>query len=276
MEVQNSYVEYVRNRVLNAFKDLEFVEEGHKYYLHGEELICVSELTHQFAAKFNTEKIAYNYAKKHGNTPEYWKECWRKKSEDASTAGTLVHEFGESYTLIKSGHPELIPESCKEKYKDGVLIPTCPKEEAVLKFWNELPDNYHFVLAETKVFSGINPEKPKLRHNYAGTFDLLCYYEDKEHPENSGLVIFDYKTNAELENAYNRRNGRMLYSPFGTMVDESLSLYTLQLSCYQIPLEDIGLKVVDRRIVWLKDDNGVGKYEIIPVKDVSIRLRAVV
>ena len=93
MESENGYTEYARKTILDAFKDLEFVEEGHKYFLHGEELICVSELTHQFAEKFNTEKIAARYAKKHGETPEYWKECWRQNSERAATAGSLVHEF---------------------------------------------------------------------------------------------------------------------------------------------------------------------------------------
>ena len=39
-----------------------------------------------------------------------------------------------------------------------------------------------------------------------------------------------------------------------------------------MPLEDIGLKVIARRIVWLKDD---GTYELIPVKDVTKQLREV-
>jgi hypothetical protein len=37
-------------------------------------------------------------------------------------------------------------------------------------------------------------------------------------------------------------------------------------------LEDIGLKVIARRIVWLKDD---GDYELIPLQDVTNRLRQV-
>ena len=44
----------------------------------------------------------------------------------------------------------------------------------------------------------------------------------------------------------------------------------LQLSCYQIPLEDIGLKVIGRRIIWLKDD---GTYEKISLQDVTQKLR---
>ena len=62
----------------------------------------------------------------------------------------------------------------------------------------------------------------------------------------------------------------MLFAPFNDMYAESLSLYTLQLSAYQIPLEDIGLKVVARRIIWLRDN---GEYELIPVNDVTNQLR---
>lgn len=64
----------------------------------------------------------------------------------------------------------------------------------------------------------------------------------------------------------------MLYPPFDDLYDESLGLYTLQLSCYQIPLEDIGLKVIARRIIHLKDD---GTYELIAVPNVTDKLRKI-
>ena len=54
------------------------------------------------------------------------------------------------------------------------------------------------------------------------------------------------------------------------MYDEPLSMYTLQLSAYQIPLEDIGLKILGRRVIWLKDD---GTYEIVPIDNVTAKLR---
>jgi hypothetical protein len=39
-----------------------------------------------------------------------------------------------------------------------------------------------------------------------------------------------------------------------------------------MPLEDIGLKVIARRLIWLKED---GTYELIPTKDVTKELREV-
>ena len=175
---------------------------------------------------------------------------------------------------LRNGHPELITEDCKSKFiaDKNWLIPTRNKEESVIKFWDDLPPSFHFVLAETKVYSGVNPNVEKLNQNYAGTFDLLFYYKDENDDSKSGLVIFDYKTNAELKKEFSRSNGKMLLPPFEDLYEEPLSYYTLQLSCYQIPLEDIGLKVIGRRIIWLKDD---GTYEKIPLSDVTQKLRKV-
>ena len=265
----------IRNKILNEFKDLEFIEDGHKYFLNGVQLPSVSEITHKFCQyPFDSKEQAITYAERHGETPQHWMDEWEFKKLRATISGTLTHEYGESLGWLRNNHPEFITESCKNKYiKDkNWLIPTRPKEEAVLKFYNELNPNLHFVLAETKVYTGKNLELTNLKQNYCGTFDLLMYYDNPINKDKSGLVIMDYKTNKELTNDYNRENWRFLLPPFGELYDESLSYYTLQLSCYQIPLEDIGLKIIGRRIIWLKDNCD---YELIPIQDVTKRLRMV-
>lgn len=275
VEGEPKEVTKIRNKILKEFNDLVFVEEGHKYFLNGEQLPSVSEVTHKFSQyPFDSEERAVAYAEKNGETPQYWLDKWRFTSLKATTSGTLTHEYGEGLGWLRNGHPEFLPDSCKPKYiKDkGWLIPTRPKEEAVLKFYDELHPNLHFVLAETKVYTGKNPKLTNLQQNYCGTFDILFYYKDPNNDENSGLCIFDFKTNKDLRKDFSRENGRFLLPPFGDLYEESLSFYTLQLSCYQIPLEDIGLKVIARRIVWLKDD---GTYELLPLQDVTDRLREV-
>ena len=265
----------IRQKILDEFKDLVFIDEGHKYFLNGKQLPSVSEITHNFCQyPFDTEEQAARYAEKHGETPQHWIDEWRFTNLKATTSGTLTHEFGESLGWIRNGHPEFITESCKSKYvKDkNWLIPTRPKEEAVLKFYDDINENLHFVLAETKVYTGKNKELTNLKQDYCGTFDILFYYKDPVDDERSGLCIFDFKTNKELTKDYSRENGKMLLAPFGDYYEEPLSYYTLQLSSYQIPLEDIGLKVIARRIVWLRDD---GTYELLPLQDVTDRLREV-
>lgn len=185
----------IRKKILSEFGDLKFIEEGHKYFLNGEQLPSVSEITHRFSHEFNTDEQAERYAMKHGETAEYWKDRWRWNSLLATTKGTLVHEYGESLGWLRNGHPEKITPNnvCKYIKDKNWLIPTRKKEEAILKFYDELNENLHFVLAETKVYTGKNKLLTNLHQNYCGTFDILFYYKDPKNDRNSGLVIFDYK-----------------------------------------------------------------------------------
>ena len=98
----------IREKILNSFKDLIFVEEGHKYFLHGKELQSVSHVTHQFEPQSDWELIAENYARKNGKTKEYWQAQWEYNSLKATIRGTLVHEYGESMAWLRSGYPEKI------------------------------------------------------------------------------------------------------------------------------------------------------------------------
>ena len=266
------FIAEARRKVLREFGDLEFYEEGHIYLLHGQSLHSVSGIGHRFIREpFDEEMQAARYAKKHGKTAEYWIQQWRENSFRATTLGTKTHEYGESLGYLRCGHPEFIRPVIKPQYMPeyNYLAPIHPKEEAVRKFFDDMPATMHLVLNETKVYSGKNPDASKnLRELICGTFDML-YYDD----EMNGFVILDYKTNASLHSDYNRRFGRILLPPFDDMIEEDKSLYTIQLSLYSLMLEDIGLNVVDRRIVWLTND---GNYEIISVPDVSERLRKVI
>lgn len=262
-----------RAKILETFKDLQFFEEGHKYFLHGEQIISVTTLMKIFEEQDDFDCIAERYAEKNGETKEYWLDKWKYNNLIATTTGTLVHEFGESLGWLKNGHPELITDSCKPKYnkEKNWLIPTRKKEEAIVKFMEDLPPSYHLVLNEARVYSGLNEnEEMNPKQRYCGTFDMLFYYDGEGDKDKAGFVIFDYKTNRSLTNDFARTNGKFLKEPFVNMFAESLSEYTLQLSAYQIPLEDIGLKIIGRRLIWLKDD---GTYEKIPLDDMSKTLR---
>lgn len=276
VEGEPKIVTEIRQQVIEAFKDLEFFEEGHQYFLRGEELPSVSGVTHNFKPPFDSDKIAKNYAKNHGKTKEYWQDKWKFKNLMATTRGTLIHSWAENYAYVKMGHPEFITPDCIGKYipEKNWLIPTRPKEEAVLKFYNDLNPNFWIVMPETRVYSRIGTLEGKLKQDYCGCFDLLLYYLDPNNPENpyNGLWILDWKNNESLFTEYNQTHNKMCLKPFDDLVDEAFSMYELQLSCYQMPLEAIGLEIKGRKVIWLKDDC---TYQLFDTRDFTTRLKEV-
>lgn len=265
-----------REKIIREFEDLEFYEDGHIYLLHGKQLCSVSGIGHRFIAEPFEEQIqAERYAQKHGETAEFWLHAWHCNSFKATTLGTKTHEFGESLGYLRAGHPEFIRDSVRTQYNEELdyLAPIHPKEEAVVKFMDALPPSFHLVLNETKVYSGKNPIAEKnLTEQICGTFDMLYYYDGNGDESKAGFVVLDYKTNKELFSEYNNKYGKVLLPPFNDMIEQDLSLYTIQLSLYALMLEDIGLRVLDRKIIWLKND---GEFEKFSVPDVSDRLREV-
>ena len=264
-----------RQDILNAFADLEFYEEGHRYVLNGKEITqSVSGIGHRFI-RFPFDEIAQSerYAQRNGMTPEYWRLKWHRNSFRATTLGTKTHEYGESLGYLRAGLPELILPSMRVQYSKeyNYLAPIHPKEEAVLKFMRELPSSMHLVLNETKVYSGKNPDPSRnLKELICGTFDMLYWYDGDGDASKAGYIILDYKTNNNLYSTYNQEHHRTLLPPFDDFIEQDVSLYTIQLSLYAIMLEDIGYKVIDRRLVWLTNE---GEYQIVPVPDVTERLR---
>lgn len=265
-----------RQLILDEFKDLEFHEEDHKYLLHGKQLPSVSGIGHRYIKEpFDEQKQAIAYAQKNGETAAYWIQKWRCNSFRATTLGTKTHEYGESLSYIKAGHPEFIRDSVRVQYLAcyKYLAPIHPKEEAVAKFFDELPTSYHLVLNEAKVYSGKNPDESKnLKEQICGTFDMLYWLDGDGDHSKAGFVILDYKTNGNLYNEYNRKHNRVLLSPFSNIIEEDYGLYIIQLNLYALMLEDIGLPVIAKKIVWLKED---GTYQIVDVPNIIEIIRNV-
>jgi hypothetical protein len=269
-------VEEIRQKILNTFNDLTFLPEPHKYFrnIDGIEIehIPVTKLIENFEPYVDWETVTKNYADKLNLTVEDVKRDWHYKNIKGTNAGTGVHLYGESWHYFLTDKLDEIDDIIKPQLQDGYLLPHSPKEEAIMHFNEDLfeVEDMFPVLAETRVYSGVNPNLPKFITDYAGTFDELYYYHNKVDEEKSGLIIFDYKTNIDLYNEYNRRHNKCLLYPFENLINENKSVYTGQLSLYQIPLEDIGFKVLGRRIIWVKPD---GTYEKLKLDDVSSTMR---
>ena len=62
--------ESIRGEILTKFKGLEFVEEGHKYFLNGKEMECVSNVAHKFQEHIDTRQLATETFERNFNKPK--------------------------------------------------------------------------------------------------------------------------------------------------------------------------------------------------------------
>ena len=267
-------IERIRKLIKDSYSNkLQFIEESHQYFLDGVEFTCVSDMVAKWSS-VDEEAMLDNCAQKamnprypnykyHGMTKEEIKAQWDEIKNKACTFGTSVHAFGESMFYYMSGQDDKILPECKDKFDENGPKPSCPQEEAIVKFWNDIPESIIPVLAETKVFNTNTAP-------YAGTFDILFYYYNEKNLEKNGLILGDYKTNYSLSNDYARSIGQMMNYPFNDLYEESLSHYYLQLSFYQYPMEQLGLKVIGRRLIHVKDD---GTYDKVKVPNMVGRIK---
>ena len=226
----------VQSKIQNAFLDLEFEEGRQLYKVKNKLLTSTTAMIKQHTPDFNEKEIAGNVARKlQVKTNEVLLE-WKNKREKAAYQGTKVHLFAENYIV------------------DNELVPTCRQEEAVKKFIQEniLSGKYTVLTTELKMYSE--------KYGYAGTSDLLLWDNELEE-----IVIADYKTNYDLDKQYG-----YLLEPFSYTPNTPYCKYQIQLSYYQILLEEIELYAKQRVIIWLKTD---GTYELRNCTDFTSTLK---
>ena len=194
----NPKYEKIREVIKSDFSGLTFIEEGHKYFLNGKPMTCVSDVTHLFQEHFDSPTKAIETSARNFNdpeskyfrmTPEQILESWKKISDEACEHGTFTHECGESLFYYMTGQIDKILPGFKDRLtEDGGFMLLYPKEEAAGKFYEDIPECIVPILAETKVYDE--------ELGYSGTFDILFYYDatlDGKNPEKSGLMVMDWK-----------------------------------------------------------------------------------
>lgn len=231
-------MENLQQQVQEPFKTIQFKEKEHEYFVEGKKLDkSVSGLIEEYYEEFDTEKIAPFTARKFGKSVEEVLAEWAATNKEAIDRGNRVHLFGEEYQFNRT------------------LTPSCPQELAVTKFWNDMPEHIISVAAELRMY-----HFTKL---FAGTADILLY-----DTKTNTFIIADYKTNKDL---YKNYKGKTMLAPFTHYLDSPLNHYQLQLSFYQLLLEQIGVQVSKRIIVWLRLD---GTYDMIETEDLTAKLKS--
>lgn len=264
-----------RELLFNKFSNIKFEEDGHKYFVSDvdgniSEYTPVSSIIKKYEIPFETEKIALNYAVKHNLSKEDVIRDWKYNNLCSTITGSRVHLYGEGMTWLKAGINDKIPNECMKQYisEYNWLIPTSKKEESIKKFYDELSDKIIPVGAEFKMSSQY-VQNCSLK--ICGTADILFYFKNDKDESKNGFIIGDWKTNKDLFSDYKRKHNITMLPPFDDMIDEDFSHYTIQFNLYQIMMESIGINVIGRRLIWLKEDG----YEVFKINDIRDKIRKI-
>lgn len=269
-------ISVIRDNIKNYFSNLEFVEDGHKYYLHlangnTKEMNSVSSVCHMFEPEVDWETILTKKAEKLGVDKEYLRRQWRENNITSTSNGSLTHLFAEAYMYFFMGKIDEMPEIIKKmQYEDGYLIPYGNKQKAIEKYYEDMFNihNFYPIMPETQIYIDSDNNPYNISIDISGTFDALFAFITKE--GKIKLSVRDWKTNKSLVNDFNQKNNNNLLKPFNEFIDQPKSVYTIQLSLYQLGIEQLGYDVVDRKLLWLKED---GNYEKIDVPDIREELK---
>jgi len=230
-------MELFKKTITDTFQGLTFEETAHKYCVDGKPLsTSVSGCIKQFYEPFDAKAKAEEWAITKNIPAEETLAEWKKVNDESKDRGHRVHTFAENYF-----------------YNRG-LTPSCPQEVAVIKFWKGLPEWIIPVATELQMYH--------LQQFFGGTADLLLF-----DTRTQTYVIADYKTNKDLHKNF---MGKRMLPPFGHLLDCPLSHYKIQLSYYQILLEQVhGIEVSRRVVVYLGLD---GEYSLYDCEDLTQEL----
>lgn len=222
--------------IKNYFNDLSFDEDNHIYRVSGEQcLISVSQMPKNFYLPFDVEYYSKQKAITSCKTPEQIKKEWKLYALERASFGTQVHAFAEQYAYNKT------------------LLPSNPQEEAVIRFFLNLPKYYTHMLPEFRMYHK--------EYFFSGSADLFAYNN-----KTKKFDVFDYKTSKDLYKFY----GDYMLEPFSSFKNISYNHFVITLSLYQILFEQTKHKVGNRYIVWLTPS---GKVKVLPCEDVTKDLK---
>lgn len=223
-------VEEIQQKIRVAFEKLSFDEATHSYFVDGNRLGSVSKQIEKVVEKVDFDTISVFCAAKEDVPVETIRKRWKDENTKSVVKGHRVHSFAETEML----NPEL------------------PEEHAALMFHQTLDkERYKIVDKEIRMYY-LDYHKLPL----AGTADLLLYDTLTD-----TLVICDYKTNKDLFKNY---KGKTLLSPFETLLEHPYNKYQIQFTLYQILVEQIGIKVSERWLIYL---NKEGEYQVFKTYD---------
>ena len=268
--------EKIRQELKEAFDGIKFIEDTHRYFYKGQELVATSNVCHLFRNYFDSDVQAERCSNKYWDdesskyyhmTKQEILDAWEANSLRATTHGTKVHLFGQNvgnWLLFKEelfeGDFEVHVDEDGREYVET----TEPKEIAILKYFKALPLSIIPIQFEIQMFS--------LKYGISGTADLLFLHDpDVEKDDNydvikNRLYLMDYKglpidtpilTTEGWKTMGTISEGDFVYDKDGKQVKV---LHTSDIHynpCYRITFDNGDSIVADHEHRWLVNSNGV-------------------
>jgi len=251
--------------------NIQFVEEGHKYFIKTEpdtKYTSVTTWNHSHFPHFDADKIITNMMKgknwKEGH--KYWgmtideiKKKWSDNAASVSGAGTDMHFEIECFMndkriQCKYSHKELYQIYNCDVIKKDKHNTTSLEWQYFIEFVKDTPDLIPY-RTEWMVYN----EELKL----AGSIDMVY-----EHPDGT-LSIYDWKRAKDIS-PVNTYNHYAVTECISHMPDSNFWHYALQLNTYKAILEEkYEKKIRDLYLVRLHPNNDEKTYELIKLPDLS-------
>lgn len=201
-------------RRLKHFDDPTFTFESveHVYHLNGQKLTSATTYLDRFVKPFDEEYWSKRKADEGGVTQEEILAKWKAKRDRACDIGTMTHEFIEHF--YEGAKPKM-PEDPQVKEKVAKFM----------KIYESKLKQLKPVASEVRVFSR--------RWPVCGTFDQLFLYEGQ-------VIVGDWKTNEKIKTDKDFCFG-YLQGPFSKWKENEVNKYSIQISLYQLILEEAGI-----------------------------------
>lgn len=199
---------------LEYFKEPSFTFEPieHVYHLHGKKLTSATGYLDRFVTPFDRDGLSKSKAAKLGITQEDMLIQWDAKRDRACDVGSMTHEYIEHFF-----------EGKKLKVKDQDVINKISKFHSIYesKLKTLTP-----IASEVRLFSK--------RWPICGTLDQLFLYEGQ-------ILVGDWKTNEKIKTDKDFNFNKWLLGPFSKWKENEVNKYSIQISLYQLILEEAGI-----------------------------------
>lgn len=262
---------HIKKLLHNTFtKHVQFDEPSHTYKIKGVKYpSSTTGMIGTLHKPFDEVATANRLAKKRNTTPQALLDEWKEINVTALKHGSAVHNFLEYlcldtqllYLNKEQMYAEILPKlSEKDVNEISTSEKTRRKIQSGVMFLSKI------VFDKSKRFKIVGVEQRLFLEEFlhVGTADLLLWDRKKK-----SIVIADWKTNKDLfkRDYFDHpfiKNKRKLYKPFDHLYDRPYGHYTIQFSHYQMMLENKlpQVKVSDRWLVWLQEDEGYHHTEI--------------